>query len=798
MAAEAKNNLPPGKIEFISSHHPPLPDGDYTLTVTQTIEAGAKIEKETFTVKRYFSVLGPRTALDPQDVQVMFPPAGSLGENSNVLPHIILKRNTLPWERLADHNQQDVPWLALILFNEAEAQTNVKTITLTWAELKNQSAGQFPKVLPRGTKREARPADQPYLIEEYGQHDDDKLTVIEVDKSTLQAIMPTTAELKWLTHVRQGKDEKGQPQGDEMAVIISNRLPEPGQLSTVHLVSVEGRYHGNNFDLRQAGDKLRLVSLKSWRFACVAEKQSFKGLLTHLNHQLVFNLQTTDTTFQTALSQGHIPAALHQAFVESKHSLSNQAVVADHSQWQITDANRRYLIGSKGNNPKIYNQAGRFLFEAKVTLNNLEPAQLLATLKPIFAQQHHPLTDQAVIKAERGHWWLKDSQQQYLISQEGNRLYVFHQDLDAASTLRLPPNKNPNAEQYLAKGCVALPHVTRQGNQTVSWYHGPLVPGNNITQTNPNLPVRAADQLVYYSPHLGMFDISYAAAWELGRLLALQSKDFSVNLFNWKRSHAQSLKNAENELTHLPFTAPTASLDMPATVTNWFEQTSLLAGVPFNYLVPDEQLLPPESLRFFQLDWLWVECLLDGAFSIGRVLKSDHQREANLKPNPATNPHGQVSGFLLRSDVVSGWPDLQIDAYDQVVEDNRFLPDSNKLELLRLDRLSKNVLICLFKGTVETVDIHQKPEGLHFGLSRPDDTHPNGYYKELRDRAGVEQANLLIDVSWRDKNQIRVVDIDGAANDISGKLNSPQFTSAQFALEMIEGVQKVRFVKRVG
>ena len=53
----------------------------------------------------------------------MFPSPGSLGEHSNVLPHIILKRSTLPWERQADpgvNRGKDTPWLALLLFEEQE------------------------------------------------------------------------------------------------------------------------------------------------------------------------------------------------------------------------------------------------------------------------------------------------------------------------------------------------------------------------------------------------------------------------------------------------------------------------------------------------------------------------------------------------------------------------------------------------------------------------------------------------------------------------------------------------------
>jgi hypothetical protein len=574
MSPQADNNLPPGKIEFIESHRPVLTDGDYTITVSQTIEAGGKISPETFPpVTKQFSVQGPRLSLDPQGTQAMFPPPGSVGEHSNVLPHIVFKRSTLPWERSAVPGDDAVPWLALLLFSETEA-ASIETLTLTWAALKDQvqNQGKFPKVFPQGTKVEDLPTNEPFLMEEYGQHPDDKLTVIELGKPLLQAILPNTTELTRLAHVRQGKNEAGEAEGSELAVIIGNRLPEPGQLSVVHLVSLEGRYQNNAFDDRQSGDTIRLISLTSWRFACVTQKQSFKGLLLHLNRPLVFNAPATSAT-QAALNQAQIPDDLRQAFTESKHPLTEQASVADRSAWQISDSSRRYLISANEANPKIYNQAGTFLFEAGLSIANLEPVQILATLKPVFETRQHALSDQATIAAQNGHWWLQDGNQHYFIGDEQGRLYVYHQDLDSTSTLRLPQNTNPDAEKYLAMGCVPLPHATRQGNQTVSWYHGPLVPGRNTTQQDLQLPVRAADELVRYNPQLGLFDVSYAAAWELGRLLALQSKDFSVSLFNWKRTHAQQLKNAETQLVHLPF-GSSPSLDLPPTVSAWFERTA--------------------------------------------------------------------------------------------------------------------------------------------------------------------------------------------------------------------------------
>jgi hypothetical protein len=71
-----------------------------------------------------------------------------------------------------------------------------------------------------------------------------------------------------------------------------------------------------------------------------------------------------------------------------------------------------------------------------------------------------------------------------------------------------------------------------------------------------------------------------------------------------------------------------------------------------------------------------------------------------------------VTGLLLRSDVVTGWPGLLVDGHDR--ETNETKPP------LRMERMSKNVLLCMFAGEVTAVDIHQKPETLHFGFNPPD------------------------------------------------------------------------------
>jgi hypothetical protein len=608
------------KIEFIESHRPALEWGKYDITVEQSISVGGQaLAGSPFrSAPRSFIITGDRFSLKPDDIYKVFPPESSLGDHSNVLPHVVLKRSTLPWERSAGAGR---PWLALLLFEETEKP---EPQVLTLGQLR-QTSGYTAKF--------------PSIDLEVDQTVDDRVTVIDVKASVLQNILPTGADLSYLAHVRQGTDATGQPTGDELSVVICNRLPVKGGISTAHLVSLEARYKGDDFDLQGAeGDGLvRLVSLKSWSFACLDGQPGFKGLLTKVDRD--------------------------------------------------------------------------------------------------------------------------------------------------PGTLRLPDHGSQAAGKYLARGFVPVAHSLRAGEKTVSFYHGPLSTGAHTSDVP--LPARAGDELLRFDPAIGMFDVSYAAAWELGRLLALQSKQFSVGLYNWKRANAQRVRRAEQVLLHphLPTTRPAAdSAGMPDVLASWLNDLSLLKGVPFNYLVPDERMLPEESMRFFRLDSLWVECLLDGAFCVGRVATSDYEQDQSVDVARAADTRDPVTGFLLRSDAVAGWPGLLVDAADATDE---------ALECLRLDRLSSNVLLCLFAGEVATVSLHLKPEDLHFGIDTPDQEHP-GFHKRLRDIWGQENSAVVESLPWRHQ-AARTLDVSALADQIKAATHQSTFTSAHFALEMIEGVDMVIF-----
>ena len=108
--------------------------------------------------------------------------------------------------------------------------------------------------------------------------------------------------------------------------------------------------------------------------------------------------------------------------------------------------------------------------------------------------------------------------------------------------LRLPYTGKDNklASDAFGMGYIPLTHELRTGGQTVSWYRGPLSP-QPVKEGRIQIPIMSPDEATLYDPTTGMFDVSYAMAWTLGRQLSLQAKGFSTGLYQWKRGVSNAL-----------------------------------------------------------------------------------------------------------------------------------------------------------------------------------------------------------------------------------------------------------------
>lgn len=177
----------------------------------------------------------------------------------------------------------------------------------------------------------------------------------------------------------------------------------------------------------------------------------------------------------------------------------------------------------------------------------------------------------------------------------------------------------------------------------------------------------------------------------------------------------------------------------PEDILRFLARLRMLEGVPFNTLVPDAELLPNESIRFFFLDRAWTDALVQGALSVGTANTIERAQLQKLYPKvekeiddaerrvraPGGEPvlggtAGVVSGFLLRSAAVAGWPGLHVRAYrtEPAPDDEEVLPESHpsRIKLLRLERLAPAVLLALFDGVPSVLHIEEPRQGVQFGV----------------------------------------------------------------------------------
>ena len=643
----------PGELSLHDAFEPSIKDGSYSAAITQTVTAdGATVAP----VTQLFEVAGPRFVLDPSEIHSQFPPVGSSGPHQGTLANVTLSTRLLPWERDIPGLATTVPWLALLVFEAGDL-------------LGDRGTGDYAQTMsvstllanPSGPIRV--PAVTPTTTEAAQQ-----CRVITLTSRLFAQIVPTAAELPLLAHVRsldpgQSAVSSTNDPGT-FSVVISNRFPEPGdathgKTAIAHLVSLEG--FGDLLSgvapVAPTQSEVRLVSLASWTFSCLAEpSQTFTALAEQLSRA------------------GGTPAA-----------------------------------------PGPQRSADSLLLKLPID----EPA----------ASANDPASQ---------------------------------------------------AQRRLAEGYTAAGYHSSSGEDGFAWYRGPLVPVvPGAAPTGPGFQTSAA--AMAFDPATGIFDHHLAAAWELGRGLALASEAFATALM---RLRAQANAELESSLAPDPHAALSTMFDAgtlaaigeasghgridPAprrqsgrqartademvrtgaqalraalsgtpppldpcdgdvvTVIGWLASLQLLVPVPLAHLVPDTRMLPEESLRSFYIDPEWVSAAIDGALSIGvgtsrdlavqgvltdqlRTLAAAHAlalRANQLGTAPPPASANGWTGILVRSAIVSGWPGLTVTATAK----------GTPVPLLRLDHLAPGLLIALFDGVPDTVILGEPFQGLSFGV----------------------------------------------------------------------------------
>ncbi|EWG48705.1 hypothetical protein FVEG_08389 [Fusarium verticillioides 7600] len=315
----------------------------------------------------------------------------------------------------------------------------------------------------------------------------------------------------------------------------------------------------------------------------------------------------------------------------------------------------------------------------------------------------------------------------------------------------------------LEEGFTLTRYRTVTGEVTSGLLRGPLVPVKvrHPQQSGMTFQTNVGADLNILDPDLGLMDLSYSTAWQVGRTLAQGDSTFATALGRLRgvlskealskskpgvhmtlgASRDTVLSEAAKVISRLQgmneqFASPSSSpvstnrwrsggpIDTPVsyqsiptnrdyvTVQSWILDKLHLADVPAHYLIADPSHVPPETLRFFHVDENWTEALIDGALSLANQSASeDYARSAikkQLQDYISTPLEGlgycqqmPKYGFIMRSEILVQFPELAVSPEFAKVANPTNDEDKIKPQapILIQHRLSSDMMLVLFDRT---------------------------------------------------------------------------------------------------
>ena len=498
----------PGTFRLYPFAEPPVPAGEYVLTGDVSGLPGPAEQ-----MRAAVHITAPRYTMPPDQVLSTFPPAGSTGSFGTRLPQIVLRRRTLPWERSPDLDHDvtttPTPWLALVLL--AAGEGNLKTdVDVKDTVTPGVSLGDD--------------ADAP------------KGACLEIPASVVAKVFPTRDDLPMLCHLREvDLADTELALGDDdgyMAVVLGNRLPQPGVKYLACLVNLEGQYD----QLPVIPDAQLVISyipagavydIGSQLKATYGDQVSYDTATMGLPAQAGFTAAAAAAGAERAAAaspatgSGPVVESAHGAAARTGGAWASAAAAAAPQKADTTAAAKMKL-------------ADGFSYAVHGTLAGQLADPVLRF--PVLAYWSFTCDDGGDF--------------QYLAGRVQVRM-LGHvvtgpetPDGDGPLPDGSPPGPAPEPPPtrplplVTPTGHVQLDHLSRDGEPSPAWFRGPLAPAA-VPRAEPAAPgdppplAHHADQLRRVTPD-GQEDLGYAAAFEIGRLLALSQPGVAGALARWR------------------------------------------------------------------------------------------------------------------------------------------------------------------------------------------------------------------------------------------------------------------------
>lgn len=520
------------KASFIQHSLPGLEAGSYQISVQQVFQdsTGKSITPTGLSaITRTFGVQGPRYSLPSDAVHSVFPPAFSAGGFSNSLAHVVLEQEKLPWIR--------TPYMP----------------------------GQEP------------PVEERHYVATYGSSSHD--VTYDDDKATwLAVLLITPSDLGGL-----------QPDRQLVRGVASDLLPNSLKMSNPNGAPVPGTLPPNGYSIfsynLEAGEApadgivdpgvghtpdeaCTYIDVPAALFVKLAPSMSDLEMTAHvraveMDSKPVQDTETVEPEQDYALVVGN---RLPQTLPPTQIPPAAQAVPAVGNNVALLVSLENMQMALRGASAGSY-------YATQVANNSGGFVRLIVLYQWSFASWNDSSFDfEQILKGLNG------------------------RDPNSPNSGPKVPNplmRRPNPPDYstgtddqkiiqdmLELGYTPLNHLTRVPDveqidderiQTVSWYRGPLAPfasvpklsflsGSSDFPADQESLIFSADELLRFDPNVGLYDTSYAAAWQLGRLISLQDRSFSVALYRWKKGVQQKFRMMlENEVLQQDYQSLIAS-----------------------------------------------------------------------------------------------------------------------------------------------------------------------------------------------------------------------------------------------
>ncbi|HYP24905.1 MAG TPA: hypothetical protein VEV43_15160 [Actinomycetota bacterium] len=472
---------PPGHIRLYTAIRPALPAGTYRLETSQRITYDSQTQSLP-SAGQTIELVAPRFRMSGSELLSTFPPAFAQGPFSNRFAQVALKRRTLPWERDpgAGADGRKTPWLMLVVLakGEGELEPNTPLSSSDLAELRTAVG------LSQAEAAEAGSCD-----------------VLRVTGRIVRKCFPSRTDLPYLAHVREVNllDTETAAGDDDgfVAIVTSNRVLRGRQSYTAYLVSVEGQL-GALQGPRETTDEVGPAATTPGD----PGGGGGRDLLMIKEHP-VANLFASDAVKSAARDAGRSDVK------------------------RVTEHQRERLQGWDDPVDAV-GGAGEHLVSHELFAHAKDRGMIveLGHIEVLAAADTEPGDDRVHRFPVLAHWTFQT------IGNGDFETVMRGLDVGLLGTVDADAEDAPTV---VPTGHVLIDRRTRKGEVSAGWYRGPLVP--HELEDRDDVPLHAAEQALRIGAD-GIEDLSYASAFELGRLMALADPRFVAALVAWRRRGA--------------------------------------------------------------------------------------------------------------------------------------------------------------------------------------------------------------------------------------------------------------------